>query len=387
MLATGLMSRSIIERAHQEREAILAEVEHIISNPLESLASIPEAVAAKYAAQWREYQLHAASRTLEDQFKAGTILGELLFEVLSLVAGIGSGVAAAAKLAAKAPKLARFSRAVLGGKGGGGAAGELAAAASRPGRSAAGVAKMPSQLAAETRAAPPPAKRAASPVTSPTPEPGASAAPVARRSSGVRRIPITGARLEAVPDGALHNRDWAKIDVKDFDARRPEGVDMNALSPADDSANRILHDAGYEAKKRQQILNSGHSFTPRPLARGERLYGVDSADYLGKDAGSPYWMDEAGFKDVESNFKHGEQWDRQGVKDYLALPCFNKADGLVEGVVAEDHVGVASTVGRATENVTYRAADGTLVPRALTLPGGGQQVTPAPGMLVPVGGL
>jgi hypothetical protein len=75
------------------------------------------------------------------------------------------------------------------------------------------------------------------------------------------------------------------------------------------------------------------------------------------------------------------------VKDYLALPCFNKADGLVQGVVAEDHVGVASAVGPATENVTYQAADGSLVPRALTMPGGGQQVTPAPGKLVPVGGL
>jgi hypothetical protein len=273
MLATGLMSSSIIERAHKEREAILAELEHIISNPLESLASIPEAVAAKYAAQWREYQLHAASRSLEDQFKAGAILGELLFEVLSLVAGIGSTVGAAAKLAERAPKLARFARAVLGGKGGGGAAGELAAAASRPSRSAASVAKTPSQLAAETRAAPPPVKRAASPVPSPTPEPGASAAPVARRSSGVRRIPVAGARLEAVPDGDLHNRDWAKIEVSNFEARRPEGVDMRALSPSDDRADRILEEAGYESKRRQQILNSGHSFTPRPLARGERLRG------------------------------------------------------------------------------------------------------------------
>jgi hypothetical protein len=136
-----------------------------------------------------------------------------------------------------------------------------------------------------------------------------------------------------------------------------------------------------------RILNSGQDFTPKQFTKGETMYGFDSADYLGKDANSPFWMDEAGYKDVASKFKQGELWDRQGVKNYLALPCFNKADGLVQGVVSEDHVGVKSTLGQATENVTYQAADGTVVPRALSLPGGGQQVTPGLGkVVVPSGG-
>ena len=75
-------------------------------------------------------------------------------------------------------------------------------------------------------------------------------------------------------------------------------------------------------------------------------------------------------------------WDRQGVKNYLALSSCNRADGLVQAMVSEDHLGVKSTVGKATENVTYQAADGTVVPRALTLPGGGQQVTPGIGKVV-----
>ena len=198
----------------------------------------------------------------------------------------------------------------------------------------------------------------------------------------MRRIPVTGSRLEAVHDGALHNQDWNKITVSDFKATRPEGLEMDTLSQSDRQAAELLKADGYSRDKVRQILNSGQNFTPRQLTKGEAMYGFDSADYVGKDADSAYWMDEAGYKDVESKFKQGDLWDRQGVKDYLALPCFNKADGLVQGVVSEDHVGVESTLGQATENVTYQAADGTVVPRDLALPGGGQQVTPGLGKVV-----
>lgn len=217
----------------------------------------------------------------------------------------------------------------------------------------------------------PPPRRPTSSATAPTTE---------------RRIPVTGARLEATPNGALHNRDWAKIDVRDFEARRSEGLDMRRLSESDQQAAKILEGAGYSRPKIQQVLNSGREFAPRQLKQGEPMYAFDSADYVGKDGDSPFWLDQSGFDDVRAKFERDGVWDRQGVKDYLALPCFNKADGIVQGTVARDCVGIESTVGPATENVSYTALDGTVVPGAPSLPGGGLQLSPPVGSILPLGG-
>lgn len=201
----------------------------------------------------------------------------------------------------------------------------------------------------------------------------------------IRRAPVTSSRLQATQDGALHNQDWSKIDVKDFTAKRPEGLDTTALKPADEQAANILERDGYPQDRVDQILNSGKDFKPRTFKEGEPMYAFDSADYIGKDADSPYWMDQKSFDDVSSKFNHDGVWDRQGVKGYLALPCFNKADGIVQGNIAQDCQGVQSTVGPAYENVTYQAADGTTVPQSLAMPGGGQQLTPPVGAVVPAG--
>jgi hypothetical protein len=202
----------------------------------------------------------------------------------------------------------------------------------------------------------------------------------------IRRIPVTGSRLQATKNASLHNQDWSKIQVSDFNATRPEALNPNALSPSDAQAADILKDSGYSQPRVNQILNSGNNFTPKEFTKGEPMYAFDSADYVGKDADSPYWMDQDSFNDVQSKFNHDGVWDRAGVKGYLALPCFNKADGLVQGNVAEDCTGVQSTIGPASENVTYQSADGTVVPESLSMPGGGTQLTPPPGMVVPSGG-
>ncbi len=39
----------------------------------------------------------------------------------------------------------------------------------------------------------------------------------------IRRIPVSGARLQATRDGALHNQEWRKIDVAEFKAMRTRG--------------------------------------------------------------------------------------------------------------------------------------------------------------------
>ncbi len=160
---------------------------------------------------------------------------------------------------------------------------------------------------------------------------------------------------------------------------------MSRLSASDARASEILQEGGFSRDKTRQVLNSGKDFTPRPFAKGEPLYAFDSADYVGKDADSPFWLDRTAFDDVQSKFQRDGVWDRQGVKDYLALPCFNKADGIVQGTVTRDCVGVQSTVGPATENVSYIAADGTVVRGAPSMPGGGQQLSPPVGSIVSSG--
>jgi hypothetical protein len=94
---------------------------------------------------------------------------------------------------------------------------------------------------------------------------------------------------------------------------------------------------------------------------------------------------ERGFDDVQSKFQRDGMWDRQGIKNYLALPCFNRADGVVQVTVTRDCLGVQSTMGPATENVSYITADGTVVPAALSMPGGGQQLSPPVGSITAPG--
>jgi hypothetical protein len=228
--------------------------------------------------------------------------------------------------------------------------------------------------------------REASTAEAEAPAPASRSVTPSTAKASVRRIPVSGARLEAKPDGALHNRDWRKIDVKDFKATRPGGVDMDRLSASDQQAAMLLQGGGYSPGKTEQILNSGENFVPRQFKHGEPMYAFDSADYVGKDADSPFWLDQTSFDNVQAKFERDGVWDRQGVKDYLALPCFNKADGIVQGMVARDCVGVESTVGTATENVSYIAADGTVVPGAPSLPGGGPQLSPPVRSILAPGG-
>jgi len=117
-----------------------------------------------------------------------------------------------------------------------------------------------------------------------------------------------------------------------------------------------------------------------PHARkGERLYSFGSSTYKPKDKhASPYWLDEESFLEVKRRFYRDGVWDRQGVKDYLALPCKNRADALDMVEVVEEHTLVKSTIVGAREKVTYYGANGKRVRIEHEMPGGGTQVFPAP---------
>jgi hypothetical protein len=149
-------------------------------------------------------------------------------------------------------------------------------------------------------------------------------------------------------------------------------VDMTRLSSDQTEAAKILRRQGRDAAESKQILSSGRDFEVVKLQEGDKLYGFTTEGHP-KAKASAYWLDEAGYKQIKSQHFHDGKWNNEGVKQSLALPCYNKANSLVSADVIREHEAVRSTVGEATELV--RSGDRLFVRDML---GGGNQVTPAP---------
>ena len=108
------------------------------------------------------------------------------------------------------------------------------------------------------------------------------------------------------------------------------------------------------------------------------MYGFSSKGYA-KGADSPYWMDEASFRGMQQ--RHFDpatgKWNSAGVKNELALPCYNQANAIYRGTLSSDQPLVSSNIGKATETVRHVAADGSTIQRfTRTMTGGGTQVAP-----------
>jgi hypothetical protein len=115
---------SELEAARIERDELIAELRHAISN----LGEVAGAIKDSYVAKWNRFETLSAERTLSSQFEAGRIFGEVLLEVVSLIAG-GAG---AARAAAKLPRLARLARLRIPAKSAPRATASGAAAAEKP---------------------------------------------------------------------------------------------------------------------------------------------------------------------------------------------------------------------------------------------------------------
>lgn len=180
------------------------------------------------------------------------------------------------------------------------------------------------------------------------------------------------------PHPGLHNREWDEIDVPRDSFKPRRQVDMDNLSAQDKAVARQLRRQGRSEKKIAQVLRSGDDFRMKPLEPGGKLYGFDDlANRHGnKNPSSPYWLDEAGYQDVKSRFYKDGAWDREGVKNYLALPCSNRANVIDTATVAEPHTAVESTIGKATEQIAYTQDDYSTGMMGKIMPGGGTQVTP-----------
>ena len=93
---------SELEAARIERDELIAELRHAITN----LGEVAGTIKDSYIAKWNRFETLSSQRTLTSQFEAGRIFGEVLLEVVSLI----GGGAAAARAAAKLPRLARLAR-------------------------------------------------------------------------------------------------------------------------------------------------------------------------------------------------------------------------------------------------------------------------------------
>ena len=183
------------------------------------------------------------------------------------------------------------------------------------------------------------------------------------------------------PHPGLHNRQWDDVTEENFTTRR--AVDMENLSESEKTAARQLRRQGRDEKKVKEVLSSGDNFRTKELHPGDKLYGFDyeANEYPTKNPASPYWLDEAGYKDVKAKFYKDGSWDREGLKNYLALPCSNRADVIDTATVEKPHTVVESDIGKATEEIGYTREDHSTGMMAKIMSGGGTQMAPNPNAL------
>jgi len=180
------------------------------------------------------------------------------------------------------------------------------------------------------------------------------------------------------PHSGLHNQEALTPDfetsAESFKTIRQ--VDMDDLSVEEEAMKEMLTDQGWDEDKVKQVLESGDNFMETPYQRGDKMYGFNTAGRARNLDNSAYLLDEMGMKDVKEKYFRQGHWDKEGVKDYLALPCFNAANQIDVMEVTKPATGIQSTIGKATELLRYDGADGyTTGTLGKIMGGGGTQIT------------
>ena len=182
------------------------------------------------------------------------------------------------------------------------------------------------------------------------------------------------------PHKGFHNEGWDEVKVpRDGEPGAFKTVsNFNKDHPAifQKQAMRDLYKLGYSEKEILQVIRSGSNFKTKYFNKGDKVYsfGTKGRFKSGDDLASKYMLDEDQFNEVKQlHFKDGH-WNKEGVKEYLALPCFNRVDTLYSSTVKEAHVGVQSEIGLATENITYRRGN-EIIQKNKSMFGGGPQTS------------
>jgi len=180
------------------------------------------------------------------------------------------------------------------------------------------------------------------------------------------------------PHAGLHNQEALTPDfttsAESFKTTRQ--VDMKNLSQEDKATRKALKAQNWDKRKVEQIIKAGDDFTETSYETGDKLYGFNTAGRARSLDNSAYLLDETGMDDVKEKYFKQDYWDKEGVKDYLALPCFNQASTIDVMEVIEPTTGVQSTIGKATELLRYDGVDGyTTGTIGKIMGGGGTQIT------------
>ena len=175
----------------------------------------------------------------------------------------------------------------------------------------------------------------------------------------------------------------AKVTTSGFRAEQtPGGVDMKNLSASDQATADRLEAQGWNLDKQKQFIDSGYNIRTQAGNAGDNMYGFSSSNpAFAKTADSPFWLDEPTYQAMQSNYQDPATggWDNAGVKNELALPCYNAADTVYQGQLTSDQTLVRSTVGQAQETVTYNNLDSSTTVFSRTMSGGGSQFAPING--------
>ncbi|MCF6258056.1 MAG: hypothetical protein L3K25_17455 [Gammaproteobacteria bacterium] len=180
------------------------------------------------------------------------------------------------------------------------------------------------------------------------------------------------------PHAGLHNQEELTPDHKtSAESFKPiREVDMDDLSEVDEITKEALTNQGWDDDKVKQVLKSGDGFTETPFKSGDKIYGFNTAGRARKLDTSAYLLDETGMADVKDKYFKQGHWDKEGVKNYLALPCFNGASQIDAMEVTMPTTGIQATIGKATELLRYDGADGyTTGTIGKIMGGGGKQIT------------
>ena len=188
--------------------------------------------------------------------------------------------------------------------------------------------------------------------------------------------PVPAAQPGPTPHPGLHNSGM-RPDVEDHSFQTQREVDMKNLSAADQRTAANLKAQGWDPDKVEEVLESGTKARVDSLQPGDRVYGFNSHGRHRDLGNSAYLLDEAGFRDVQERFHRDGHWDREGVKNYLALPCYNQAGQIDVLEVIQPTDAVKADIGPATELLQYYDPDSSYATDLMrkTMPGGGTQVT------------
>ncbi len=174
----------------------------------------------------------------------------------------------------------------------------------------------------------------------------------------------------------FQNQQWSNINQTDFKTIAPPSFDLEHLTPEQKQIKKFLENQGRPDKEIKQVMESGTEYRLVEMKQGDSIGGFTSTGYP-KSGNSAYWMSGDQFQRMADKHYSDGVWDRQAVKNELALPCMNRADAVSTTKLTKDCTVLESKINPATENTFYtRPSSSETVQVHSIMPGGEKQYTP-----------